>query len=114
MKVVVVDSEAYPPPVSAVADPCHLPRWFSAAAEWGEFELLYAVDPADAEPCARALSGCGLDVIRVGEVTAGAQLLLSDETGRRRNLGELLPRMRAVDPTGALLADLRELLAGGL
>jgi thiamine-monophosphate kinase len=111
---VVLRDEVYAPAASAIADAWHLPRWFSAAAEWGEFELLYAVDPADAEPCARALSGRGLDVIRVGEVTAGAELLLSDETGRRRNLRELLPRMRAVDPTGALLADLRELLAGGL
>jgi thiamine-monophosphate kinase len=110
---VVLRDEVYAPAASAIADACHLPRWLSAAAEWGEFELLYAVDPADAEPCARALSGRGLDVIRVGEVTVGAELLLTDETGGRRNLRELLPRMRAVDPTGALLADLRDLLAGG-
>jgi thiamine-monophosphate kinase len=110
---VVLRDEVYAPVVSAVADAWHLPRWFSAAAEWGEFELLYAVDPVDAKPCARALSGCGLDVIHVGELTAGTELLLSDETGDRRNLRELLPRMRAVDPSGDLVADLRGLLTGG-
>ncbi|MDG4792958.1 AIR synthase related protein [Micromonospora sp. WMMD1082] len=110
---VVLRDEVYAPIVSAIADSAQLPRWCSAAAEWGEFELLYAVDPADAEQCAQALSERGLHPTHVGQLVAGPELLLFDESGERRELRNLLLRMRALDPAGSLLADLRALLAGG-
>lgn len=110
---VVLRDEVYAPVVAAIADATHLPRWCSAAAEWGEFELLYAVDPADAEQCARALAEHGLHPIHVGHLVAGPELLLFDEAGRRRELRNLLLRMRMVDPTGSLLADLNALVADG-
>ncbi|GAA0362123.1 hypothetical protein GCM10009541_00490 [Micromonospora gifhornensis] len=111
---VVLRDEVYAPVVSAIAESTHLPRWCSAAAEWGEFELLYAVDPADADRCAEALSERGLRPIHVGQLVAGAELLLVDESGDRRQLRDLLLRMRALDPAGSLLADLRALLAEGV
>ncbi|WP_212808361.1 hypothetical protein [Micromonospora endophytica] len=109
----MLHDEVYAPIVSAVADSARLPRWCSAAAEWGEFELLYAIDPADAQPCARALSQRGLNPLRVGHLVAGSELLLIDESGQRQELRNLLTRMRALDPAGSLLADLRALLAEG-
>lgn len=110
---VVLRDEVYAPIVSAVADSSGLPRWCSAAAEWGEFELLYAIDPADAEPCSRALSQRGLVALHVGHLVPGPELLLIDESGKRQEMRNLLMRMRALDPAGSLLADLRALLAGG-
>ncbi|MEH0929859.1 thiamine-phosphate kinase [Micromonospora sp. CPCC 205558] len=110
---VVLRDEVYAPIVSAVADSARLPRWCSAAAEWGEFELLYAIDPADVEPCSRALSQRGLYPIHVGQLAASPELLLVDESGKRQELRSLLTRMRALDPAGSLLADLRALLSGG-
>ncbi len=110
---VVLHDEVYAPIASAVAEAARLPRWCSAAAEWGEFELLYAIDPADAERCSRAMSERGLQPAHVGQFVAGPELLLIDESGQRRDLRNLLPRMRAIDPAGSLLADLRALLTGG-
>jgi thiamine-monophosphate kinase len=110
---VVLRDEVYAPIASALADSAHLPRWCSAAGEWGEFELLYTVDPADAEQCARALAERGLRPVHVGQFVAGPELLLFDESGQRWELRDLLPRMRTIDPAGSLLADLRALLAGG-
>ncbi|RIV39082.1 thiamine-phosphate kinase [Micromonospora radicis] len=110
---VVLRDEVYAPVVSAIADSTYLPRWCSAAAEWGEFELLYAVDPADAQRCSQALAERGLQPVHVGQLVAGPELLLFDESGERRELRDLLLRMRALDPAGSLLADLRALLAEG-
>jgi thiamine-monophosphate kinase len=109
---VTLHDEVYDPAATELADAFGLPRWLMAAGEWGEFELLYAVGPADADRCARELTARGLHPVRVGCLTAGPPLLVVDESGVRRDLGELLTRMRGIDPAGALLADLRELAAG--
>ena len=90
---------------------CPAGSWLPAS--WGEFELLYAVDAADADGCARALAEQGLTAVRVGQLTAGQELVLFDESDSRRDLGDLLLRMRTIDPTGPLLADLRALVTGG-
>ncbi|MFY1690318.1 thiamine-phosphate kinase [Plantactinospora sp. WMMB782] len=111
---VVLRAEAYDPATMALADSFGLPRWLMAAGEWGEFELLYAVDAADGERSARALAERGLTAIRVGQLTTGPELLLADESGTRRDLRELLPRVRAIDPSGGLLTDLLDLLAKGV
>jgi thiamine-monophosphate kinase len=109
---VALRNEAYEPAAAKLAESCGLPRWLLAAGEWGEFELLYAIDAADGDRCARALSGQGLGAVHVGQLTGGRELLLLDESGERRELRDLLPRVRAIDPAGALLAGLRELVAG--
>ncbi|MEU7845951.1 thiamine-phosphate kinase [Micromonospora parva] len=110
---VMLHDEVYAPIVSAVADAAGLPRWCSAAAEWGEFELLYAIDPADARACSEALTRRGLRPFHVGHLVAGPELLMVDESGQRRELRDLLTRMRALDPAGSLLTDLRAVLAEG-
>ncbi|AVT38557.1 thiamine-monophosphate kinase [Plantactinospora sp. BB1] len=107
-------AEVYDPAAAALADSFGLPRWLMAAGEWGEFELLYAVDAADGDRCARALAEHGLDAVEVGRLTTGPELLFFDESGARRDLRDVLPQMRAIDPAGGLLDDLQKLLARGV
>ncbi|MBF9134863.1 hypothetical protein I0C86_38960 [Plantactinospora sp. S1510] len=111
---VALRSEIYDPAAATLADACGLPRWLMAAGEWGEFELLYAVGAADGDRCARALADRGLTAIQVGQLTTAPELLLIDESDARKNLREVLPLVRTIDPAGPLLSELHDLLAKGL
>jgi thiamine-monophosphate kinase len=103
-------AEIYQHQARDLADASDLPRWLLAAAEWGEYELLFTVGAGTAERrCARALTELGMAPIRVGTVTAERQVLLRTE-GACLDGAELSRLLRSLPVDGDLLQSLRSLL----
>jgi thiamine-monophosphate kinase len=85
-----------------------LPNWMLAVGEWGEYELLYAVAPDDAEACARMLADHGAAPVRVGRLTEERAFTILVDGGRGGAVDALAlaDRLRALEPGAELLAGL--------
>jgi thiamine monophosphate kinase len=99
----------YDPLALELAARLGLPRWLLSVGEWGEFELLFAVAPADEDACLEALAGTTAAPRRAGRLVADRECVIVDGA-TRIDAAQAAAGLRDLERGAGLAGALEELV----